>query len=61
MVGGLVSWTVTGRLQVVEQPFVLVPVSVKVRVWLQRAPAITLTVWPDVDPEIVPLPLMDQE
>ena len=59
MLGLVVSLTLTIVLQVLEQP-VLVTVSVKVKLAPQVEPALTETVWPEVEPGMEPLPVIDQ-
>ena len=61
IIGAVVSCTVTTFWQVLEQPF-LVTVRVKVKVWLQFGPAVTLTDWLVVEPTMEsPVPEIDQE
>src|SRR3989442_11092467 len=58
--GGGISRTRKFWLQVLEQPLFVV-VSVKVKSWLHAPPAFTTTLWVEVDPTMVPLPLIDHE
>ena len=60
MEGGVMSLTTKLWLQVLEQPLLLTIRRVKVKLESQADPATTLTFALLVDPEIAPLPLIDQ-
>jgi len=60
IVGGVMSWTLTVLVQVLEQLLALVMVRFKVKLALQPLPAVTVTVWPLVEPMMEPLPEIDQ-
>ena len=60
IVGGVVSWTLTVLVQVLLQLFAPVVLRVRVKLALQPLPAVTVTVWPVVEPMMEPLPEIDQ-
>ena len=60
IVGGVVSWTVTVFVHVLEQLSALVVVRLRVKLALQPLPAVTVTLWPLVEPMMEPLPEIDQ-
>jgi hypothetical protein len=61
-IGAVLSSTVTvfGQGGLVMQPLASVSVRLRVKGEWQRGPAVTLTDLPEVEPTIVPLPLMVQ-
>jgi hypothetical protein len=61
MTGATVSWTRTSLLHELWQPLLLPTFKARVKAAPQVAPAVTVTVWAFVGPEIEPLPLMVQE
>jgi len=60
IVGGVMSWTIILWLQILKQPLVSTTVSVRTKFVLQPLPEATLMVWISTDPEIPPMPAMDQ-
>src|SRR5262249_28949799 len=60
--GGVVSLTMTSVVHATEQPpMVLGKFNIKVNGAAQADPALTVTVWELVGPEMEPFPVTDQE